>query len=144
MSADHCSTDEGNEESRRSARRVLGIAGVLLASGTIIGALGAHALRAVLDTAQLHSLETAVHYQIANALGLLVMGVLLHLGEGRAMGIGKMAALLTAGVLCFSGGIYLMLAGAPRLLGFVTPVGGVLLIAGWTWFAWAMLRATAR
>jgi uncharacterized membrane protein YgdD (TMEM256/DUF423 family) len=47
---------------------------------------------------------------------------------------------LIAGIVCFSGGIYLMLAGAPRALGFVTPVGGVLLIGAWLTFAVTMLR----
>ncbi|MEY2855108.1 MAG: hypothetical protein RL030_2240 [Pseudomonadota bacterium] len=120
------------------ARRVLGIAGLLLATGIGIGALGAHALRAVLDARQLASLDTAVDYQLINALGLLVIGVLLKGGAER--GLRVTAALLIAGILCFSGGIYLMLAGAPRLFGFVTPIGGVLLIAAWLAFAIAMLR----
>ena len=47
---------------------------------------------------------------------------------------------LVAGIVCFSGGIYLMLAGAPRLLGLVTPLGGVLLIAAWSAFALGYLR----
>lgn len=121
-----------------SARRVLGVAGLLLATGIGIGALGAHALRAVLDPRQLASLDTAVDYQLVNALGLLVIGVLMKSGAQR--GLRVTAALLVAGVLCFSGGIYLMLAGAPRLFGFVTPIGGVLLIAAWLVFAIAMLR----
>lgn len=121
-----------------ASRRVLGIAGLLLATGTVVGALGAHALRAVLDARQLASLDTAVDYQIANALGLLAIGVLMRTGEGWPLG--RIATLLVAGILCFSGGIYLMLAGAPRPFGFVTPVGGVLLICGWAWFAWEMLR----
>jgi uncharacterized membrane protein YgdD (TMEM256/DUF423 family) len=118
---------------------VLGIAGLLLATGTVVGALGAHALRAVLDARQLSSLDTAVDYQLANALGLLAIGVLMRAG-GDPRTLGRIAAVLVAGVLCFSGGIYLMLAGAPRPVAFVTPVGGVLLIAGWAWFAWEMLR----
>lgn len=124
--------------SHRAAARVLGVAGLLLATGTVVGALGAHALRGVLDERQLASLDTAVHYQLANALGLLAIGVLMRVGEASALG--RIAVVLVAGVLCFSGGIYLMLAGAPRPLGFVTPVGGVLLICGWAWFAWEMLR----
>ncbi len=119
-------------------RRVLGAAGLLLATGIMVGALGAHALRSVLDERQLASLDTAVDYQLFNALGLLVIGVLMKTGAGRSLH--AIAALLVAGVLCFSGGIYLMLAGAPRPLGLVTPVGGLLLITAWAWFAIAMLR----
>jgi uncharacterized membrane protein YgdD (TMEM256/DUF423 family) len=121
-----------------SSRRVLGIAGLLLASGIVIGALGAHALRSVLDERQLASLETAVHYQLFNALGVLVIGV--QMRTGASPRLGRIAALLMAGIVCFSGSIYLMLAGAPRPFGFVTPVGGVLLIVGWLAFTWEMLR----
>lgn len=129
---------DSSQDQATAARRVLGAAGVLFATGIMVGALGAHALRNVLDERQLASLDTAVDYQLFNALGLLVIGVLMKTGAGR--GLGAIAALLVAGILCFSGGIYLMLAGAPRPLGLVTPVGGLLLIAAWTWFAIAMLR----
>lgn len=124
------------------AHRFLGIAGLLLASGTVVGALGAHALRAVLDARQLDSLDTAVDYQLVNALGLAVVALLMKGGEQR--GLNGIAWMLVAGVLCFSGGIYLMLAGAPSLLGLVTPVGGVLLIAAWTWFAVTLLMSPRR
>ncbi|MDR2216120.1 MAG: DUF423 domain-containing protein [Nevskiaceae bacterium] len=124
-----------------AARRVLGVAGVLLTIGIVIGALGAHALRAVLDARQLVSLDTAVDYQLFNALGMLVVGVLMRSGESPRLG--RIAAMLMAGIVCFSGGIYVMLAGASRLLGFITPVGGVLLILAWAAFAWEMLRHRA-
>jgi uncharacterized membrane protein YgdD (TMEM256/DUF423 family) len=52
------------------------------------------------------------------------------------------ALALIAGIICFSGGIYLMLAGAPSLLGLVTPVGGVLLIGAWTALAWQLLKVS--
>lgn len=121
----------------RRAHRFLGIAGLLLASGTVVGAMGAHALRGVLTARQLESLDTAVDYQLVNALGLAMVALLMKSGGQR--GLAGIAWMLVAGVLCFSGGIYLMLAGAPSLLGLVTPVGGVLLIAAWTWFAATLL-----
>lgn len=120
------------------AHRMLGIAGLLLASGIVVGALGAHALRAVLSARQLESLHTAVDYQLINALGLLVIGLIMKGGDDRSLQ--RIAWMIVAGIVCFSGGIYLMLAGAPSALGLVTPAGGVLLIAAWTWFAVAMLR----
>jgi uncharacterized membrane protein YgdD (TMEM256/DUF423 family) len=132
------SRDATTPDTGAAARRILGAAGVLLATGIVIGALGAHALRAVFDARQLASLDTAVEYQLINALGLLVIGALMKAGDER--GLRPVAMLLVAGVLGFSGGIYLMLAGAPRLFGFVTPIGGVLLIAAWAWFAVLMVR----
>ena len=121
-----------------NATRVMGIAALLLAVGIVIGALGAHALQRVLEPRQLDSLHTGVNYQLFNALGLLLVGVLMRddpSGTLRIVALG-----LIAGVVCFSGGIYLMLAGGPRVLGLVTPLGGVLLIGAWLAFAVAMLR----
>jgi uncharacterized membrane protein YgdD (TMEM256/DUF423 family) len=116
----------------------MGLAGVLLAIGIVIGALAAHALQRVLEARQLESLHTAVNYQLFNALGLLAVGLLMR--EDASATLRIVAGLLVAGIVCFSGGIYVMLAGAPRPLGFVTPVGGVLLIGAWVAFAIAMLR----
>ena len=124
-----------------NAQRVLGVAGLLLARGIVAGALAAHALKAVLQAAQLESLHTAVNYQLFNALGLLVVGVLLReLPPAAAKGLRRVAVLLIAGIVCFSGSIYALLAGGPRWLGPVTPLGGVLLIAAWLQFAVLMLR----
>ena len=121
-----------------NATRVLGIAGLFMATGIVVGALAAHALQKLLEARQLESLHTAVNYQLFNALGLLVIGLLLRADDLPALR--TVAGLLIAGILAFSGGIYLMLAGAPRFLGLVTPAGGILLIAGWAWFAVTMLR----
>jgi uncharacterized membrane protein YgdD (TMEM256/DUF423 family) len=121
-----------------NALRTMGIAGLLLATGIVVGALAAHALQKVLEPRQLESLHTAVNYQLFNALGLLALGLLMRDDPGSSLRV--VALLLIAGIVCFSGGIYLMLAGAPRLLGLVTPVGGVLLIGAWLTFAVAMLR----
>lgn len=121
-----------------NATRVLGMAGLLLAVGIVIGALAAHALQKVLEPRQLESLHTAVNYQLFNALGLLAIGILMRGDDLPALK--TVAGLLVAGIVCFSGGIYLMLAGAPRFLGLVTPLGGVMLIAAWGGFALAMFR----
>ena len=111
-------------------------AALLLAIGIIVGATASHALQSVLSTSQMHALETAVEYQLINALGLFMVGLL---ARSRVDAwLSRAAALLLAGILCFSGGIYLMLAGAPRLLGLVTPVGGLLLILAWLLLAWRL------
>ena len=121
-----------------TATRILAVAGVLLATGVIVGALAAHALQKLLEPRQLESLHTAVNYQLFNALGLLAIGILMRTDDLPALK--NVAGLLIAGILCFSGGIYIMLAGAPKLLGLVTPLGGVMLISGWAWFAFTMWR----
>jgi uncharacterized membrane protein YgdD (TMEM256/DUF423 family) len=111
------------------ARRFCQLAALLLALATLIGAVGAHALKGRLSADRYEVLQTAVHYQFFHALGLLAVGLLLDrlpLRRLRAAGW-----LLFAGVLLFSGSLYLMLAGAPRLIGVLTPVGGLALIIGW-------------
>lgn len=117
--------------------RVIALAAVLMVIGIGIGALGAHALRDVLGERELQSLHTAVYYQIFNALALLLLGGWMRDGH---QGLVWPIRLLAAGIVLFSGSIYLMLAGAPRPFGVITPVGGVLLIAAWLMLAVTFLR----
>ncbi len=121
-----------------AARRFCMLAAVLLALATLIGALGAHALRPHLSVERFEVLQTAVHYQFFHALGLLGIGLLC---DRVALPWLQLAGwLVFAGVLLFCGSLYVLLAGAPRLLGVVTPIGGLALIAGWTALALALGR----
>ena len=122
-----------------ASRRTLACGAALMAVGTAVGALGAHALRGVLAPERFAVLQTAVLYQFINALGLLVLGVLLARNTNRVLRVA--ADMLLAGVLLFSGSLYALLCGAPRLLGLLTPLGGMLLISGWCLAAVALLRA---
>jgi uncharacterized membrane protein YgdD (TMEM256/DUF423 family) len=121
-----------------NAQRTLAVAGVLMATAIMAGALAAHALKGVLQPGQLQSLHTAVNYQLFNALGLLAVGLLQRQSPRPALRV--TAVMLVAGIVCFSGSIYALLADGPRWLGPVTPLGGVLLIAAWLQFAVVMLR----
>jgi uncharacterized membrane protein YgdD (TMEM256/DUF423 family) len=119
--------------------RTLRVAGaLLLAIGTVIGAFGAHALKSRLPVDRYDVLQTAVHYQFINALGLLLVGV--AAGRLATPLLRTAGALLLAGVLLFSGSLYLILAGAPTWLGVVTPLGGLALIVGWLLAAWALAK----
>jgi len=120
------------------ARKTLAIAGILLALATAFGAFGAHALKAHLTQDKLQVYETAVRYHFINALGLLAIGVLLRSLDGELLRWS--ALLLLIGVILFSGSLYLLTFGAPRVMGVITPVGGLALIAGWILFATTMLR----
>lgn len=110
-----------------------------------LGALGAHALKDSLTEAQLASFETAVRYQFYHALALLAI----YLAKGHfSQSSLQMAALLMAlGVLCFSGSIYLLscreLVGMTsyRWLGPITPIGGILMMSGWTVLLYAGIRS---
>ena len=104
----------------------------------ILGAFGAHALTSRLSAEQLVSWETGVRYQMFHALALLVLA----LWFDRGMALKPSLICFALGTLLFSGSIYLLSLGiGPRaVLGPVTPVGGVLLIAGWGWFLWSAIK----
>jgi uncharacterized membrane protein YgdD (TMEM256/DUF423 family) len=114
---------------RATARRFCQLAALLLALATLIGALGAHALQGRLSADRYDVLQTALHYQFFHALGLLGLGLLLDRLPLRTLRVAGW--LLFAGVLLFCGSLYLLLAGAPRMLGVLTPLGGLALIAAW-------------
>jgi uncharacterized membrane protein YgdD (TMEM256/DUF423 family) len=120
------------------ARNILIAAGILLALGTVLGAVGTHALRARLTPDQLAVFETGVRYHFYNALGLLGIGVL-------AVSVNPpllrwAAALIVAGIVLFSGALYAASLGAPRIIHLLPPFGGLALIGGWVLFALALWR----
>jgi len=120
------------------ARRTLAAAGLLLALATIFGAFGAHALKGQLSAERMQVYQTGVQYHFFHALGLLGIGLALRSFDS---GLLRWAAtLVLLGIVLFSGSLYALTFGAPRMLGAVTPVGGLAMIAGWLAFAAAALR----
>lgn len=95
---------------------------ILAALGVAMGAFAAHALKARLTPELLTNFETGVRYQMYTALALLVLGT--RPEQRRA------PALLLAGAVIFSGTLYILALTGVKWLGAVTPIGGVLLIAG--------------
>jgi uncharacterized membrane protein YgdD (TMEM256/DUF423 family) len=121
-----------------NSARTLAAAGVLLALATACGAFGAHALKTQLAPERLQLWETAVRYQFFQALGLLGIGLALRAIPAAALRAA--AALIVAGVLLFCGSLYALSFGAPRLLGALTPLGGLAWIGGWLMFAYGAWR----
>ena len=119
-----------------NSSRTLAIAGLLLALATACGAFGAHALKTHLAPDRLQLWETAVRYHFFQALGLL--GVGLALRSVDAAMLRNAAALIVVGIVLFSGSLYALSLGGPRVLGALTPVGGLAWIAGWLLFAYAL------
>lgn len=131
------------------ARWVLPAAAVSLALATIAGALGAHTLAGQLSAGSLAVYDTAVRYQFYQSLGLLIMGVLLRGLDPETLTATKRMAVrsfvsapqaLFGGIVLFCGSLYALSLGAPSWVGIVTPVGGVLLIGGWLFFAYYIWR----
>ena len=125
-----------------AARRTGAIAAVLLALATATGALESHLLRGHLTSEHDALLKTALQYQFFESLGLLALAALLQRLDSRLLRWG--ARLLCAGIVLFSGSLYLLAGGAPRLVGAVTPLGGLALIGAWVLVASALLRGATR
>jgi len=123
-----------------SAKLFLALGAVFCACGVMLGAFGAHALKARLAADQLALWNTATQYLFWHALGVLGVGfACAQLADNpwpRVAG-----GLLAAGILLFCGSLYLLALGAPRALGAVTPIGGLGFIAGWAALAIGVLRA---
>jgi uncharacterized membrane protein YgdD (TMEM256/DUF423 family) len=112
---------------------MLGSFNMLLA--VALGAFGAHGLKSRVSAEMLTVWQTAVLYHLVHALGLLLVGLLaLHLPV-RAAGW-----TLQAGIVLFSGSLYLMVLTGIRPLGMITPLGGVAFLAGWLLLALAALK----
>ena len=119
--------------------RTLATAGIFLALAMVLGAFGAHALKGQLTPDQLHVYETAVMYHFFNALGLLGIGLTLRFVNRPA--VRWAAVLILVGIVLFSCSLYALTFGAPRLVGVVTPFGGLTLMAGWICFATGVWRS---
>jgi uncharacterized membrane protein YgdD (TMEM256/DUF423 family) len=121
------------------AVRGLAAAGALFAlTGVAAGAFGAHALKARLAADRLGVFETAVRYHLLHALALFACAWALQTFPGRTAVVA--GGCFAAGILLFSGSLYLLaLLGEPRL-GVITPFGGLGFLAGWTLLAAAILK----
>ena len=114
----------------------IAISALNLAFAVILGAFGAHGLKGVVNVQQLEWWHTATLYLFIHALGLLVVGLLIRLKYTTQ----ATAWLLQIGIIIFAGSLYAMTLGAPRWFGAITPIGGVLMIAGWLWLAISTFR----
>jgi len=112
---------------------------ILLALAVIIGAFGAHALQGRLDAYSKGIYETGVMYHFFHALGLLVVSFLPRIGVLSASRAGWVCAFLLAGVVLFSGSLYALAISGVRILGAVTPLGGLAFIAAWVLLAYWLL-----
>ena len=113
------------------------VGGSLGLLGVVLGAVGAHALKARLSESGLSSWETAVSYQMYHALVLLFVGLWLLLGGPASLRYAGMLFML--GIALFSGSIYALVLGAGSWFGPITPLGGVTLIAAWVTLIYSSL-----
>jgi uncharacterized membrane protein YgdD (TMEM256/DUF423 family) len=132
----------------------VGASAMLLA--VALGAFGSHALKTRLGPDLLAVWHTAVTYQMAHALGLLIIGLLLqHLNTAALVNaqnpaqasqtrqtrlLQRAAMLMLAGIVIFCGSLYLLALTGQRWLGAITPLGGVAFLLAWATLAWSHWR----
>jgi uncharacterized membrane protein YgdD (TMEM256/DUF423 family) len=110
------------------------------AAGVALGAFGAHALKARLAPDQLAVWQTAVQYHFWHALALVAIGILIALALPGSTVLKWAGWLMVAGLLLFSGSLYVLVLSGARWLGAVTPLGGTAWIVAWVLLAWAAVR----
>lgn len=122
---------------KSSARPTIIAAGLLGFTGVALGAFGAHALKeTLLANGTTATWQTAVHYHLIHAVALLALAGWTD-GSPPARWTGRC---WIAGTVLFSGSLYWLALGGPKILGPVTPLGGVSLLLGWALLAWHAFR----
>jgi uncharacterized membrane protein YgdD (TMEM256/DUF423 family) len=138
------------------------VGGVLAALAVVLGAFAAHgadrAIAGVHGSAEprsiaglempsaykyLQDFHTAVHYQMTHAIAIILVGLLGRRGKARVFGHAAASCFL-AGILLFSGSLYLLALTGMTWLGMVAPAGGLLFVAGWILFVVAVAMPRTR
>ena len=121
------------------------IAGILLAAFAVaLGAFGAHGLKKIVDDQSVEVFKTGVQYQFYHALTLILTAILADKFSSKEIKWAGNAFI--AGIILFSGSLYAitafkaMPAEVPKFIGPVTPLGGLLFIAGWLFLLIAVLK----
>jgi uncharacterized membrane protein YgdD (TMEM256/DUF423 family) len=105
------------------------------------GAFAAHGLRSRLEARALEIFETGARYQMYHALAMLLCGALVVAWPAASSGARTAGWLFQAGIVVFCGSLYALALTDVKVLGAITPIGGLLFLVGWLWLAISALRA---
>ncbi|MES2472313.1 MAG: DUF423 domain-containing protein [Pseudomonadota bacterium] len=119
-------------------KRWLLIAALMGCLAVVMGAFAAHGLQSLLSARMLATFQTAAQYQMYHALAIGLAAFAVRRGAARFANWA--AALFLAGILLFSGSLYLLAFTGVTALGMITPLGGLCFIAGWAALALAALK----
>jgi len=120
------------------SKTILMTASILLALAVAIGAFGAHGLKQHISGEMLQTYKTGVEYHFYHALGLLLIGVLAISFPSELL---KWSAIfMVAGIVLFSGSLYVLAISGIKWIGAITPVGGLGFIAGWVLLFFAVWK----
>jgi len=121
------------------AKLFLIIGSILGGTGVMIGAFGAHALKGLLESSgRMETFETAVKYQFYHALALILLGIIMSKHQHSLYQYSGYS--LIFGTLIFSGSLYILCLTGITKFGMITPIGGVLMIAGWFFLLLGIIR----
>jgi len=110
------------------------------ALAVLLGAFGAHGLKKSLSPERLNLWHTGVEYHFYHALALLVVGILaLHFQETRGLQWAGWSFLI--GIVLFSGSLYGLSISGVKILGAITPLGGLAFIIGWALMGISLFKA---
>ncbi len=112
-----------------------------MALAVAMGAFGAHGLKDRLDAYSMSVYEKAVFYQVVHALGILLVALLARANAITPVAEARVGWLLLIGILVFSGSLYALAISGARILGAITPIGGLAFIIGWLVLAYEAIRA---
>jgi uncharacterized membrane protein YgdD (TMEM256/DUF423 family) len=106
--------------------------------GVALGAFGAHGLQDKLDAHSLEIFHTGAQYQMYHALALLGVGIW---GQNHPQEAMLPGWAFTIGIMIFSGSLYALSTTGIRILGAITPIGGLAFLIGWLSLGWAAYKA---
>lgn len=121
-----------------SERLLVILAAINMFIAVAAGAFGAHGLKQVLDSEMLAIWHTAVTYQMMHALGMFLIALLIP--KFSPVLLGWAGSAMFIGIVIFSGSLYALALSGIRLLGAITPIGGLAFLASWILVAWAAYK----
>lgn len=121
------------------ARGAVALGALNGALAVMAGAFGAHALRERLPDNLLRAFETGTQYHVYHALGLVLLGLAMRAWPDAVV-LRRAALLMLIGIVLFCGSLYALALSGVTVLGAITPLGGLALIAAWLTFAWGAWR----
>lgn len=113
---------------------LVGIGAINAAIAVAAGAFAAHGLRGRLEARALEVFETGARYHMYHALAIILAALVATNGARTA------GWLFQAGIVVFSGSLYALALTDIKILGAITPIGGLAFLAGWVWLAVSALR----
>lgn len=120
-------------------RLFLLLGSINMALSIALGAFGAHGLKGKVSEKMIANWNTGAHYHMIHAIGLLIVGILISKAHNAGM-FTTSGWLMLAGIILFSGSLYVMALTGITKLGAITPLGGLSFIIGWVLFSIAAYK----